>query len=146
MGKAVMCALVVLLLSIPAVAAPVKHQTGVPSGNGWGSFVTKGTIITMDKFFSKTFTLRVENALSVHGNPHAPGQVNRVMLGSTVFVRTSPQTVIGMGSRTEVRFNSLMVGDRVEVWGARQPDGSVTALRVQVLGQANGTQPARIHQ
>jgi len=142
----------VLLLSIPAGAGPKKdespkggaQQTGASApGRGWGPYAVKGTIAAIDPAGS-TFTMRVENALPTRGNPNAPGQQKKISTapGTAVPVRViAGQTLVGVG-RNSLPFSSLAVGDRVQVWGAAQPDGTVAAVRVQLLGRARGPIPA----
>lgn len=152
MLKSIATGLLVLLLSIPVGAGPVKNEPpkggpsqsgGAPPGRGWGPYAVKGTITAIDPAGS-TFTLRVENALPAHGNPNAPGQQKKISTaaGTAVSVRViAGQTLVGVG-RNSLPFSSLVVGDRVQVWGAAQPDGTVTAVRVQLLGRARGPIPA----
>jgi len=90
------------------------------------------------------FTLQVQNALTMHGNPNAPGQQKKAAStpGGVATVRViQGQTLVGVG-RNALPFSTLAVGDRVQVWGAVQPDGTVNAVRVQLLGRAQGPLPA----
>lgn len=154
MFRAIASGLVILLLSVavPAGAGPGKPPgtsgeppkavPGSPPGQGWGPFAVKGTISTIAPAAS-TFTLSVENALPGRGNPNAPGQRKKISTapGTSVVVHViAGQTLIGVG-RNSVPFGSLVVGDRVQVWGAAQADGTVAAVRVQLLGRARGPLP-----
>jgi hypothetical protein len=153
MIKAIGIGLMLLLLAVPAGAGPGKPPgppTGSeqstpsgPPGKGWGAYAVKGTITGMASS-GMTFMLQVENALPAHGNPNAPGQRKKIPTtpGTTVVVRViAGQTLIGVGRNT-LPFSSLAVGDRVQVWGAAQTDGSVAAVRVQLLERAKGQLPA----
>ena len=148
-----MIGLIVVLLSVSAGAGPGKPPgppgesdqpaPGGPPGQGWGPYAVKGTITAIGAA-RMTFTLQVQNALSAHGNPNAPGQRKKISTapGTTVLVRgIAGQTLIGVGRNT-LPFSSLAVGDRVQVWGAAQTDGTVAAVRVQLLERAQGALPA----
>jgi hypothetical protein len=154
MVKAIGIGIALLLLAVPAGAGPGKppgppggseqSAPGGPPGQGWGPYAVKGTITGIASS-GMTFTLQVQNALPAHGNPNAPGQRKKISTapGTRVVVRViAGQTLIGVGRNNTLPFSSLAVGDRVQVWGAAQTDGTVAAVRVQLLERAKGPLPA----
>ncbi len=150
--RLILIGVLVLLLAVPTGAGPSKQpgppgapsQAGGPPGQGWGPYAVKGTVTAINTAAS-TLTLQVEGALEAHGNPNAPGQRKKISTapGTAVTVRVIPgQTFTGVGRRNTVPFSALQVGDRVQVWGATQADGTVAAVRIQLLGRAHGPLPA----
>jgi len=152
--RLILIGVLVLLLAVPTGAGPSKQPgppgapsqaaPGGPPGRGWGPYAVKGTVTAINPAAS-TLTLQVEGALPAHGNPNAPGQRKKISTapGTAVTVRVIPgQTFTGVGRRNTVPFSALQVGDRVQVWGAAQADGTVAAVRIQLLGRAHGPLPA----
>ncbi len=152
--RVILIGVLVFLLAVPTGAGPSK-QPGPPGGppqaapggtpgQGWGPYAVKGTVTAINPVAS-TLTVQVEGALPAHGNPNAPGQRKKISTapGTAVAVRVIPgQTFTGVGRRNTVPFSALQVGDRVQIWGAAQADGTVAAVRIQLLGRAHGPLPA----